>query len=59
MGRMIKEWGLFQGTIWVLLEQAKKTKLFYNIYYNNFLQENFKPNWDSYLNHNTALTVNC
>jgi hypothetical protein len=37
MGRMIKEWGLFQGTICILLEQAKKTKLIYNIYYNNFL----------------------
>jgi len=57
-GRMIKERGLLQGTIWVLLEQAKKTKLIYNIYYNDFLQEHFKHNWDSYLNQNTALTLN-
>lgn len=44
MGRMIKERGLLQGTIWVLLEQAKKTKLIYNIYYSNFLQEHFTHN---------------
>jgi hypothetical protein len=44
---MIKEWGLFQGTICVLLEHAKKTKLIYNIYYNNSLQEHFKHNLDS------------
>lgn len=58
MGRMIKERGLLQGTIWVLLEQAKKTTLIYNTCYNNFLQEHFKHNWDSYLNQNTALTLN-
>lgn len=44
MERMIKERGLLQGTIWVLLEQAKKTKLIYNIYYNSFLQEHFQHN---------------
>lgn len=58
MGRMIRERDLLQGTIWVLLEQAKKTKLIYDIHYNNFLQEHFKRNRDSYLNHNTALTLN-